>query len=360
MMKKEQLDKTQGQKPGRDTVTFMVHKDVKKHLEAGKRLFDLGEIPQALSHYKAALEIDPECALVHFNLGFAFYESQDRDSAKRCYQRSIELEPECSLFLEHLAKLHFESEEYSQAISLFHRADSVGEIQPVSFGLWGRSYYELEQYETAAEKLEHMLQFDLSTTLSGYARYYLILSWMRANQLFQMRNEIEPLLFLEMTDYEMLADLGEQLLDTRCITLAKRCLGRYLEMRDDITVKKSYGEIVEIEERIDQILPRLFSGDEERILQNIHLLYQFGSEKVARALASIHDAKSPLIRESVVEYHRKYGYVYEGDLGRLLCDSTMFVREKCTEYIYCSGNPRYAEAMQKRLEDPSSRVRGLQ
>ena len=69
MMKKEQLDKTQGQKPGRDTVTFMVHKDVKKHLEAGKRLFDLGEIPQALSHYKAALEIDPECAPGPFQSG---------------------------------------------------------------------------------------------------------------------------------------------------------------------------------------------------------------------------------------------------------------------------------------------------
>ncbi|MCH8902561.1 MAG: tetratricopeptide repeat protein, partial [Bacteroidetes bacterium] len=106
----------------RDTVTFMVHKDVKKHLEKGKQQFDTGDIRGALSHYKIALSIDPECALVHFNLGFAFYESQDHSAAEQSYQRAIELEPNCSLFLEHLAKLRFEVEEYAAAIRLFEQA----------------------------------------------------------------------------------------------------------------------------------------------------------------------------------------------------------------------------------------------
>jgi len=356
-MKKQEVKKSHHQKPGRDTVTFMVHKDVKKHLEAGKRLFDQGEVDQALSHYKAALTIDPDCALVHFNLGFAYYESHDHEAAKRCYQRSIELQPECSLFLEHLAKLHFESEEYSQAINLFQRADGIGDIQPVSYGLWGRSYYELEQFDSAAEQLNRMLEFELSPTLNGYARYYLVLSWLRAGKLFQARKIVDPLLSLEMADYELLADLGEQLLDSRCITLAKRCFERYLEMREDATVEKSHREIVEIEERIDQILPRLFSGDEERILQNIHLLYQFGSEKVARALASIQNAQSPLVRESILEYHRRYGYPFGGQLNALLTDTVSFVREKCAEYLFFSGDDAHLEAMKRALRDSSPRVR---
>lgn len=356
-MKKEQLDKSHPKDKSRDTITFMVHKEVKKHLEAGKRHFDLGDVPSALKHYKAALEIDPECALVHFNLGFAFYESRDREAAKQCYQRAIELEPDCSLFLEHQAKLHFESEEYAQAISLFQRASGVGPIQPVSYGLWGRAYYELEDYAAAAEQLEKMLHLEHNPTLISYARYYLVLSWLRGGNLFRARREVEPLLEMQSADFELLGDLGEQLLDAKCITLARRCLEKFLESRDDLAMARSYQEIVDIEQRVDRILPRLFSGDEERILQNIHLLFQFGSEKVARALASIQDARSALVREAVVEYHRRYGYPFRGDLGRLLDDSTDFVREKSAQYVYQSGDERYGGTMRRLLEDRLPRVR---
>ncbi len=356
-MKKEQLDKSQPKDKSQDSITFMVHKEVKKHLEAGKRDFDLGDVPSALAHYKAALEIDPECALVHFNLGFAFYESRDRDAARRCYQRAIELEPDCSLFLEHQAKLHFESEEYAQAISLFQRASAVGPIQPVSYGLWGRACYELEDYRSAGEQLEKMLRLERNPTLISYARYYLVLSWFREGNLFRARREIEPLLEMRLPDYELLGDLGEQLLDAKCITLARRCLEKFLEDRGDLTTERSYQEIVEVEQRVDRILPRLFSGDEERILQNIHLLFQFGSEKVARALASIQDARSALVREAVIEYHRKYGYPFTGDLERLLNDSTDFVREKSAQYVCQSGDERYTPTMQRLLDDSSPRVR---
>ena len=219
--------------------------------------------------------------------------------------QATQLQPDCSLFLEHLAKLHFETEEYALAISLFQRAATVGEIQPVSFGLWGRSYYELADYESAAAQLQAMLAFDLTPTLSAYARYYLVLSQLQAGQLFRARREMERLLEQELPDDELLADLGEQLLEAKCITLAKRSLECFLGEREDLSVAQSYQEIVEIEQRVDRILPRLFSGDEERILRNVHLLLQFGSEKVARALASIQDAHSPLIREAVVEYHRQ-------------------------------------------------------
>jgi tetratricopeptide (TPR) repeat protein len=330
---------------------------VKRHLEAGKRHFDLGDVQTAMSHYRTALGIDPECALVHFNLGFALYESQDREGAKTCYKRAIELEPECSLFLEHLAKLHFESEEYQQCVSLFQRANLAGDVQPVSFGLWGRASYELEDYDSAAEQLSRMLQFELTPTLTSYARYYLVLSRLRGGMLFHVRREMRRLLSQPKMDLELLADLGEQLLDSRCISLAKRCLERYLEDSEDMTVSRSYQEIVEIEQKVDSILPRLFSGDEERILQNIHLLFQFGSEKVGRALASIQDATSPLIREAVVEYHLKYGYAFGGDLNRLLGDNTSFVREKCAQYIYQSGSEDFCDAMRLKLADESGRVR---
>jgi len=356
-VKKEQLDKSHPKDKSQDTITFMVHKEVKKHLEEGKRDFDLGDVPSALSHYKAALAIDPECALVHFNLGFAFYESRDHEAAKRSYQRAIELEPDCSLFLEHQAKLHFESEEYAQAISLFERAGRVGQIQPVSFGLWGRAYYELEDYQSASEKLEKMLSLERNPTLISYARYYLVLSHLRAGNLFRARREVEPLLEMKLPDFELLGDLGEQLLDAKCITLARYCLQKFLDDREDLAMARSYQEIVEIEQRVDKILPRLFSGDEERILQNIHLLFQFGSEKVARALASIQDAHSALVREAVVEYHRKYGYPFSGDLDRLLNDSTDFVREKSAQYVCQSGDERYVDTLQRLLEDKSPRVR---
>lgn len=356
-MNREPVNQQQQSGKVQDTVTFMVHKEVKKHLEEGKRLFDLGDTGGALHHYKAALEIDPNCALIHFNLGFAFYEQQDREAARRCYEKAIELEPSCSLFLEHLAKLHFENADYCEAINLFRRAGASGEIQPVSYGLWGRAYYELQDYTAAIEQLEKMLAFDLSPTLTAYARYYLVLSSLEGSDMFRARLSMQQFLDSSPNEHDLLADLGEQLLEARCITLAKRCLERFLEQQEDIAVQRSYQEIVDIEHRVDQILPRLFSGDEERILQNIHLLFQFGSERVARALASIQEAHSPLIREAVVEYHRKYGYPFVGDVGRLLEDDTGFVREKCAHYICSSKDERYLSLAEKMLTDDSDKVR---
>ena len=67
-------------------------------------------------------------------------------------------------------------------------------------------------------------------------------------------------------------------------------------------------DIHSIEKQIDEMLPRLFDGDEERLLHQIHALKEFGNDRISKALLSFIDAPSAPVRESVIRYQTAFGY----------------------------------------------------
>lgn len=61
------------------------------HERRGNALYQQGEFEAAASEYKAALQLDPDRPLTHFNLGLALYKSNHKTEARRAWEAALAL-----------------------------------------------------------------------------------------------------------------------------------------------------------------------------------------------------------------------------------------------------------------------------
>lgn len=343
-----------------DRLVFMVKKDVKRLLEAGRKSFNEGDIDQAIEHYREALEADESCALTHFNLGYAYHEEGRYEHSRNCYLKAINLEPTCSLFLEHLARLNFETLDYQEAIKLFNRASLVGPIQPLSLGLWGRALYESGLYEEAIAAFENLLEREEQIAIQVGARFWLVVCNLKLDRIAQARKVAEQILASQEVDQKILLDLGEHFLRVRCMGLARATFERLAVEHEELMIARlRLEDIRNLERKINDLLPSLFEGDEERILHHLAALRHFGSDKISRALLSLLGSTSPLIREAVLDYHITYGYHIVDLATPLLHDPSAFVRLKAAEYFDRMDDPAHISLVISLLEDERPEIRKM-
>jgi tetratricopeptide (TPR) repeat protein len=68
-------------------------KDAKAHTNLGLALADKGQVEEAIQHYLKAIALDPKDATTHFNLGNALKAKGQVDDAIACYRQAIALDP---------------------------------------------------------------------------------------------------------------------------------------------------------------------------------------------------------------------------------------------------------------------------
>ncbi|MBI1387433.1 MAG: tetratricopeptide repeat protein [bacterium] len=338
---------------GRKKLTFMVKKEVKQHLEAGRNSLNQGRIDDAISHYRSAVETDPSCALSHFNLAYAYHEKGLQESALDAYGKAVELEPTCSLFLENLARLQFETSDYRESARLFHRASMVGPIQPISLGLWGRALFEQGLYEQAIETFENLLERDHQPLIQLGGKYWLAMGHIKQGRVAAARRITETILKEKDLDAKILFDLGEHFVEARCISLSRKIFERLLNEKDEILAARlRLDDIKRLEEQIDEALPKLFDGDEERLLHQIHALREFGSDKISKALISMLDSPSAPVRENIIRYQTAFGYDAGPKILPLIEDPVVYVREAAYEYFEKLDRGEYLDKLKAGLYDP--------
>jgi len=341
-----------------DKITFMVKKEVKQLLDSGRSFFDDQHIEEAIKVYKRAIEVDPECALCHFNLGYVYHENGHFELACASYDKAIEIEPTCSLFLEHCARLQFEMMDYKEATRLFYRASLVGKIQPVSLGLWGRALFEQGLYEQSIETFERLLSQKQFSTIQSGAKYWLAIARIKLGHVAAARAIAEEMINSKNVDNKVLFDLGEHFVEARCLCKAREIFEKIaIEKEEFLLARLRLEDIRALEKQIDEMLPKIFEGDEERMLHQIHSLSEFGNEKISRALLSLIRSPSAPLREAIVRYQTRYGYETPEQILPLLHDSVPFVREAAYEYFENLFSGAYLGELIKGLCDPLLSIR---
>jgi tetratricopeptide (TPR) repeat protein len=341
-----------------DKITFLVKRTVKNKLEEGKRRLENGMVEEAIEEYSAAVDLDPSCGISQFNLGYAYHEDGQYKQAQEHYQKAIEIEPSCPYFIEHLARLNFENLEYSEADKLFKRASMIGVIQPLSIGLWGRALFEQERYEDSIEAFQLLINNEKQNSIKIGARYWQTLGNIRLGRMSEARKITEQMLRKKVADYKILYNLGEAFIESRCLDLARKIFEKIAIAHEEFLIARlRLEDIRSLEKEIEEMLPGLFEGDEEKLLYRIHALSEVGDERVSKALLAMIRSCSALVREGVVRYQTRYGYNNPNDLMPLLCDNTDFVRDAVFEYFSKLGNPKYLNQMRTGLRDEHIEIR---
>jgi len=341
-----------------ERVTFLVKKDVKKHLDLGRELLENGRTKEAIEKYMTALEVDSKCALTHFNIAYAYHEDGKHEEARRLYERAIELEPACTMFLEHFARLLFEIHDFSESSRVFSRASMLGPVQPLSVGLWGRALFEQGLYEESIDAFARLLKQEKQPAIVNGANYWLIIIHAKQGRMAAARRITETLLAQKDIDFKVLYDLGENFIDYRCLGLARKIFERIAIAREEFLLARlRLEDIRALEKQIDEMLPKIFEGDEEEMLHRIHSLREFGDERISKALLSLLESSSPLIRECVIRYQMAYGYIVPNEILPVLNDPVEFVREAAYDFFGSLNNPNYLPNILRGLNDSLPEIR---
>jgi tetratricopeptide (TPR) repeat protein len=64
------------------------------HYNLGRSFFQIGRVEEAIVHYRKAIELQPRFVQAYNNLGNAFRRKGMATEAMACYQKAIELEPQ--------------------------------------------------------------------------------------------------------------------------------------------------------------------------------------------------------------------------------------------------------------------------
>ena len=76
------------------------------HLAIASQLRTLGRLDEAQTHYKRAIELDPEYEVTYFNYGNLLVEMKRVAEAKMMYEKALEIEPELEAAQEELDRLN--------------------------------------------------------------------------------------------------------------------------------------------------------------------------------------------------------------------------------------------------------------
>lgn len=117
------------------------------HLSAGR-------VDRAIAHSLEALELDPNLASAHYNLGLAFHRLGDRDQAIAAFRQVVRIRPDDAQARHNLATMLDESGRTSEAIEAYRAALALRPDLPQTHYNLALALYAAGRYGEARESLD--------------------------------------------------------------------------------------------------------------------------------------------------------------------------------------------------------------
>src|SRR5262249_34026236 len=96
------------------------------HTNLGKALQARHRLDEAIACFRRAIELDPKDALLHSNLGSVLHARDQLDEAIACFRRAIELDPNFAEAYCNLGHSLARRGDYAEALGAFRRGDELG------------------------------------------------------------------------------------------------------------------------------------------------------------------------------------------------------------------------------------------
>ncbi|MBT8261266.1 MAG: tetratricopeptide repeat protein [Bacteroidia bacterium] len=155
-------------------------------VEEGIAYHDRGEFDKAIEIYKTALEIDPESAMVFYEIGLSYYHKGDYKAAIKYYDKVLKKNEKYllpatinkGLSLDNLGKS-------KAALKLFKRAVNEFKNEPRLHYNLGYQYYQKDDMENAIREVSKSIELD-----PEYSTSHLLMGFLQ----FSQNNRVQALL----------------------------------------------------------------------------------------------------------------------------------------------------------------------
>jgi tetratricopeptide (TPR) repeat protein len=127
-------------------------------------LLEVGEVSDSLAHLQKALEIEPNLADAHYNLGNTYLQMGQANKALSHYQRALEIEPNDTEALNNMAWVLATwpdalTRDGGKAVKLAERADSLARGKsPIAGATLAAAYAETGRFAEAVKTGQRAMQ----------------------------------------------------------------------------------------------------------------------------------------------------------------------------------------------------------
>ena len=134
------------------------------HYNLGNALLQKGKVDEAIAHFQRALQIKPDYAEAHYNLGNALLQKGNVDEAIAHFQKALQIKPDYAEAQNNLAWVLATCPQASlrdgnQAVELAQRANQLtGDGNPVVLGTLAAAYAEAGRFPEAVATAQRALQ----------------------------------------------------------------------------------------------------------------------------------------------------------------------------------------------------------
>ncbi len=147
------------------------------HSNLGQLLLEHYRRPEALVHCREAVRLRPNFPEARNNLGNVLRELGRLDEAKACYAEALRLNPDLAITYNNMGQALQEEGKLDEALAWYQQACSATRTRPGSSATWPAPLEELERHEEAIARYELALRLD-----PNYAEAYSGLGWVRHEQ----------------------------------------------------------------------------------------------------------------------------------------------------------------------------------
>jgi len=138
------------------------------HSNLGGSYSELGQYDQAIAEFQQAVELDPGYALAYNQWGNALYAQERYAEAVEQYLHAVENDPNSATYYANLGGAYNELGLYELAIPEFEQAVALSPSYAWAYNKWGNALYGLGRYAEAVEKYGRAVELKPGVALYHY------------------------------------------------------------------------------------------------------------------------------------------------------------------------------------------------
>ena len=128
------------------------------HLNLGILLAKQKKYGKAGAKFREAIKFDPNLALAYLNWGVALDAEKKDDEAGAKFQKAIELNPKDASACKDWGIALFHNKKYDQAGAMFEKAIGLNPMDAGTYWIWGLALDEHEKYDEAGAKFQKVIE----------------------------------------------------------------------------------------------------------------------------------------------------------------------------------------------------------
>lgn len=130
------------------------HEELKQLIEDADRLYQQGQLDDALDKYSEAIEHDPESAWAYNRIGAILAQTGNTEHAEEALNRALALDPKLAQAHSNLGNLHYARGDYEAALAKYQEAVALDPANAVFHENTHAAYKKLRRFSEAVAALK--------------------------------------------------------------------------------------------------------------------------------------------------------------------------------------------------------------